>query len=91
MLYFSFFHLYFPIFLTFTSTSTLTLILTSTLISVLLRVSNYVRGKSLPSIFTFKKELVVNWLADAKVSDDCREIQEEKKSLCMKYCVIMRV
>ena len=99
MLYFSFFHLYFSIFLpfisasTFTSTSTLiltstsTLILTSTstftstltLISVLLRVSNYVRGKSLPSIFTFKKELVVNWLADAKVSDDCREIQEKKR------------
>ena len=83
MLYFSFFYLYFSIFLTFTSTFTLTSTLTSTstftLISVLLRVSNYVRGKSLPSIFTFKKELVVNWLADAKVSDDCREIQEKKR------------
>ena len=89
MLNLSFFHLYFSISLTFTSTftSTSTLILTSTstftstltLISVLLRVSNYVRGKSLPSIFTFKKELVVNWLADAKVSDDCREIQGKKR------------
>ena len=37
--------------------------------SVLLSVSNYVRGKSLPSIFTFKKDLVVNWLAGAKVTD----------------------
>lgn len=37
--------------------------------SVLLSVSNYVRGKSLPSIFTFKKDLVVNWLAGAKVTE----------------------
>ena len=35
---------------------------------VLLSVSNYVRGKSLPSIFTFKKDLVVQWLKGAKVT-----------------------
>ena len=82
MLYLLFFHLYFSIFLTLTLSSTSTS--TSTLISVLLRVSNYVRGKSLPSIFTFKKELVVNWLADAKVRDDCWEIQEKKRKFVHK-------
>ena len=35
--------------------------------SVLLLVSDYVQGKKLPSIFTFKPELVTRWLEGAKV------------------------
>ena len=30
-------------------------------------VSDFVRGKTLPSIFTFKRDLVLKWLVDAKV------------------------
>lgn len=36
------------------------------IIKVLLRVSDYVRGKHLPSIFTFRRELVMGWLNSAK-------------------------
>jgi hypothetical protein len=35
---------------------------------VLINASNYVRGKMLPSIFTFDKDLVKGWLLAAKVS-----------------------
>ena len=37
------------------------------IVKVLLLVSNYVKGKLLPSIFTFRKELVKEWLDEAKV------------------------
>ena len=56
----------------------------SALTSVLLKVSNYVRGKSLPSIFTFKKDLVINWLADAKVRKHGNKM---KKNILL--CIIL--
>lgn len=34
---------------------------------VLTYVAEYVKGKSLPSVFTFKREQAQKWLADAKV------------------------
>lgn len=42
------------------------------IVKVLLRVSEFVKGKSLPSIFTFKKELVTKWLEEAK--EDCHSV-----------------
>ena len=38
-------------------------------LAVLTKAANCVRGKLLPSIFTFDKELVRGWLRDAK--EDC--------------------
>lgn len=35
-------------------------------LAVLISVSEFVKGKSLPSIFTFKRELVMDWLVSAK-------------------------
>ena len=40
------------------------------IIKVLRIIAEFVRGKSLPSIFTFKKELVRSWLSKAK--DQCK-------------------
>jgi hypothetical protein len=39
-------------------------------IVVLTSVSDFVKGKSLPSIFTFKRDVVLSWLRDAKVPSD---------------------
>ena len=38
------------------------------IVKVLLKVSDYVQGKNLPSIFTFKRELVMGWLEEAKAA-----------------------
>jgi hypothetical protein len=38
------------------------------IVKVLLKVSDYVQGKNLPSIFTFKRELVLGWLEEAKAA-----------------------
>lgn len=38
------------------------------IVKVLLKVSDYVQGKKLPSIFTFKRELVMGWLQEAKAA-----------------------
>jgi len=38
------------------------------IVKVLLKVSDYVQGKRLPSIFTFQRELVMGWLEEAKAA-----------------------
>ena len=47
------------------------------IVKVLVSVSDFVRGKILPSIFTFKRELVMHWLKTAK--DKCCSPDYEKE------------